>query len=373
MTESRKTLLYRIIRTSTEFLLAKKKHFLDRFSTKPTKIKLVAIAKNEAAYLPEWIFHHLYFGFDHIEIHVNRTSDNTISILSEVAKLPNVSLKNADAFFASYNGNPQSGLYKQVLRETKGSEFTHVCFLDIDEFWTPLDLSSTIHDCVKSMGRFDVVSFEWLNKVEPDNNFGPALSKEINYQRALQVKSLIDVTCPVIRANPHTLVNPYFRYKNGNGENLKHENVSFSRIPNSDLDKPVKSFFIVHRYFRSEFEYIAILGRGRPNFPEQGGAKIKSNRKGYADLKSIETLKFNEQTLTTYRRFMDEQYRMYIEPEEYEIACDYVKEGYARVLNIVRNSEITEKATIVKAFSNVKDTEALNAYQYFLDKNQNTQ
>lgn len=44
------------------------------------KIKLVAIAKDEAAYLPEWIFHHLYFGFDQIDIYVNNTSDNTFAL-----------------------------------------------------------------------------------------------------------------------------------------------------------------------------------------------------------------------------------------------------------------------------------------------------
>lgn len=44
------------------------------------KVKLVAIAKDEAAYLPDWIFHHLYFGFDSIDIYVNNTTDNTYDL-----------------------------------------------------------------------------------------------------------------------------------------------------------------------------------------------------------------------------------------------------------------------------------------------------
>jgi hypothetical protein len=360
--------MFKRLRETLELTLSKKKHLFDLLPTKPTKVKLAAIAKNESAYLPEWIFHHLFFGFDQIDIHINRTSDNTNNILKKVGELPNVALKNADAFFSTYKGNPQTGLYKKILKESKGSEFTHVCFLDIDEFWTPKDLSSTIHDCIKSVGKFDVMSFEWMNKVEPGNEFGPALSQQINVQRAQQIKSIIDVTCPVLRANPHTLVNPHFVYKASDGERLKHENNSFSKVSLSELDKPIKPFFIIHRYFRSEFEYVAMLGRGRPNFPEQGINGIKSNRKGYANSKDIEVVKFDEKSLSKYFEFMQKHFNSYIDPKESEIARNYVKESYNRTLNIIKNSEKKDEATIVKAFKNVNDPRALTAYNYFIEK-----
>jgi hypothetical protein len=35
---------------------------------KPYKVKLVAVAKDEAVGLPRWIFHHLFFGIDSIDI-----------------------------------------------------------------------------------------------------------------------------------------------------------------------------------------------------------------------------------------------------------------------------------------------------------------
>ena len=368
MNEIIKKEFYKGLRVTKEFLLAKKKHFSDFKFNKPVKIKLVAIAKNEAAYLPEWIFHHLYFGFDQIDVHVNRTTDNTLKVLNKVAQLPNVSLKNADEFFSSYIGNPQSGLYKKVLKETKRSEFTHVCFLDIDEFWTPMDLKSTIHDCVKNSGKFDVISFEWINKVEPDNIFGPALSKKITYQRAPQVKSIIDVRCPIIRANPHNLVNPNLIYKNGNGEKMVYENTSFSQVPRAELQKPIKPYFILHRFYRSEFEYIAILGRGRPNFPEQGISKIKSNRSGYAEFAKGKDIELDPIALTQYREFMNNHFEKYVELEEFEAALEYIRKAYSRVLSIVRNSEKTEMVTIKKAFANVNDAVALNAYNHFLNK-----
>ena len=43
-------------------------------------IKLVAIAKNEAPYIPLWAFHHFRIGIDLIEIHINNTDDNSIRI-----------------------------------------------------------------------------------------------------------------------------------------------------------------------------------------------------------------------------------------------------------------------------------------------------
>ena len=40
-------------------------------------LKLVAIAKDEAPYLAEWIFHHLYLGIHEIEIYLNGITDKT--------------------------------------------------------------------------------------------------------------------------------------------------------------------------------------------------------------------------------------------------------------------------------------------------------
>jgi cellulose synthase/poly-beta-1,6-N-acetylglucosamine synthase-like glycosyltransferase len=49
-----------------------------------SKVLLAAIAKDEAAYLPEWIYYHLSIGIDEIVIYVNSTTDNTIQILDKL-------------------------------------------------------------------------------------------------------------------------------------------------------------------------------------------------------------------------------------------------------------------------------------------------
>ena len=63
------------------------------------RVKLVAIAKDEAAYIPDWIFHHLHFGFDAIDIYVNNTSDNTQEIANKFTVNKQVSFIEGDAFF----------------------------------------------------------------------------------------------------------------------------------------------------------------------------------------------------------------------------------------------------------------------------------
>lgn len=79
------------------------------------KIKLIAIAKDEAAYLPDWIFHHLYFGFDSIDIYVNNTTDNTNDLKLFLEKEHRVSFIDGDSFFDPSVAKPQESVYKHAL------------------------------------------------------------------------------------------------------------------------------------------------------------------------------------------------------------------------------------------------------------------
>ena len=50
------------------------------------RVKLCAIAKNEGAYIADWVFHHLHFGFDAIEIWVNGTVYPSLRILKRISE-----------------------------------------------------------------------------------------------------------------------------------------------------------------------------------------------------------------------------------------------------------------------------------------------
>ena len=360
-----KKLIKDSLRTGIEFAAAKRKHYFDRFNNKTPKIKLVAIAKNEAAYLPEWIAHHLYFGFDHIEININRTSDNSLPILSKFSELPQVTIRDADAFFNSYKGNPQVGLYREAIVKARKEGFSHICFLDIDEFWVSKDLNSTIHDCLNSISRCDVISFEWANKYEPENQFGPAISQQVQVQRRPQVKSIIDTRSPYYRLNPHNIVNPFLEYRNASGEVFKHINDAFSCAPDIELKQPFKPYFIIHRYYRSEVEYIATLGRGRPKFPDEGNIKIKGNRKGYSDKDDAITINFDADNFYKYQQHMQNVLKELLEETEVRKAQNFVRETYEKVLIIVENSDKKDEALLTRSFKNIKDDKAVASLKKF--------
>ena len=158
------------------------------------KIKLVAIAKDEAAYLPEWIFHHLYFGFHEIEILITRTTDNTKDLLSKIIdKFPQVSFRKVDwidttppSHFIQYIAYAES-----YNRASNDNSLSHLCFLDIDELWVPSDFKSSISDIVKQALPFDTLSFHWLN----------VLNEE--WQPIYTVKHIIETFIPQLLTYPN--------------------------------------------------------------------------------------------------------------------------------------------------------------------------
>jgi len=362
-----KTQLHQTLRALTEWSTAKAKH-LSEHSGKPPKdirVKLIAVAKDEAAYIAEWIAHHLYFGFDEIEIHINRTTDNTREIVKCFERQGNIKLVEADPFFDSYPGNPQVGTYKKAFASAAKEGFSHLCFLDIDEYWVPTNLTDTIKDAIANLAPADVISFEWFNKFEPDNVFGPALESSVFAIRATQVKSVVDAKAPSFRVNPHSIVNPYLRYKLADGRTFEQCSEGFSRVKPEELTKAVKPYFILHRYYRSEKEYIALLGKGRPNFPQQGVSQVKSNRKGYADRSKVTEVRFNKEAYNSYRTKIEKTISQYVDTSLLSLAQKSVTQRYARVLEIIEKSEASQAGVLNKVLLNVTDKEALNAYQKF--------
>ncbi|MEI8640734.1 glycosyltransferase family 2 protein [Pseudoalteromonas sp. Hal099] len=213
------------------------------------KIKLVAIAKDEAAYLPEWIFHHLYFGFDAIDIYVNNTTDNTHELSLYLAPLESVSFIDGDSYFLSGLKTPQQNVYSSAFTKAKEQGFSHIMFLDIDEFWTPLDMSTSIKDCLNLL-RADVISFEWLNKFE-DNKFSPALESEISGEHHRLVKTLMSLNLNSEKLDIHNIE------VEGAINVLADGTKPIFSDGNQQLSKvgEIKPYLIIHRMYRSSLEY----------------------------------------------------------------------------------------------------------------------
>jgi len=276
--------------------------------TKQPKIKLAAIAKNEAAYIPEWVFHHFYFGFDSIEIWINNTTDNSFEILDLLKENYGSRLEylNADDFFKECSENNkhfQVLAYQKIFKSAKENGFDYILFLDLDEFWTPEDFTSNIHKLVKGFERHNPssISFQWFLDY-PDIN-RPAFNRPFEEQNFLQknrhVKSLLNLkhTPSFIRIHNTVYENGnYFlankeKFQETDSKDQHHKaKISLQYFKNNNLN--IEPYFIVHKIYRSQLEYISSLSRARrhtDNVPKL----IKDNRSGYLnDVESFGPISF---------------------------------------------------------------------------------
>lgn len=126
---------------------------------KTDKVLLCAIAKNEAAYLVEWIAYHKFIvGFDEVLIYENDSTDNSKLILEKLDKLGICQYKA----WPRYQGIvPQRSAYNDAI-QTHSQSYKWVCFLDLDEFLV-LKSFNTIQDCIKSFSdKADSIVINWL-------------------------------------------------------------------------------------------------------------------------------------------------------------------------------------------------------------------
>ncbi|MAZ66508.1 MAG: hypothetical protein CMF25_05310 [Kangiellaceae bacterium] len=257
-----------------------------------TKVKIVAIAKDEAAYFADWVFHHLYFGFDAIDIYLNRTSDNSKDVLEKITTHhPNVNFQYADWLDTCPDAVGkflQYCVYAKAFAEEKAkSEYTHILFIDIDEMWTPQDFKSSIHDCLAKQPKHSSISFQWANLLGEEQQFA-SIPHSLRIIKSSTVKSIVSLSTDVEKIQLHL---PEFVRNNNfqgcflsDGSPFEHAAKNYQQLARGNQIE-LKPYFILHRMYRSEIEYISLLYRGRPsdNIP------LKFNRGGY--LRSARTMR----------------------------------------------------------------------------------
>ncbi|MGK8286365.1 glycosyltransferase family 2 protein [Pseudomonas putida] len=269
-------------------------------------VKLAAIAKDEAAYIPQWIHHHAAFGFKEIEIWLNNTTDNSVELLKEIqSKHPEISIKFkiADEFLVrclAENLQFQQGAYSEIYKSTLETlEFSHILFLDLDEFWTPQDFTTTIAEFISSSPDADAISFQWLIDT-PDVNrhiFSPPFSYINKLQKNRHVKTLVKLTDKMAELSVHNHIIKDGVYVLADGTSFpgtNPETINKSLVPVSYQKvnglKPDKAF-VLHQINRTPVEYLSSLLRGRGH--KNDHSVFKANRIGYIlDNQSAPTVDF---------------------------------------------------------------------------------
>lgn len=313
-------------------------------------VKLAAIAKNEAAYIPQWIYHHIFFGFSEIEIWLNDTTDNSIGILEKIIEInkEKISYKIADDFLASCkknNKNFQIEAYTEIYNKTKTSNCSHIMFLDLDEFWTPKNLKTSIADFIVKSPDFDAASFEWLIDT-PDINraeFQSPFQIENTLQKNRHVKTLLKITNKVrkIKIHNHIIEDGLYILADGSPFlEIDKDQYDRAKIPstlhNSTREK-TEEYFIYHQINRSRVEYLSSLLRGNRQVNVNDDNILKANRIGYIEGSHTVKLTLEENALNHYKTSTKEKYSPEIE-NELKKSQEFVKERFLEATDLLRKN-----------------------------------
>ncbi len=343
-----------------------KKGNLQKRDTK--SVKLIAIAKNEAPYLPEWLFHHLYFGFDQIVVYINNSTDNSWELPEALKSDKRIIFKNGDPIFKETEGPPQLEIYKEELKPAAKEGFSHAMFLDIDEFYTPLNFKTTIQQMLMQIDA-DVCCFEWANKVNETSLFSPPFDVNNHCIKATQVKSVVRSGINAKRMNPHNIFLRGIKYKlTDNSEFIVDDPNMFSKVSKEEQNKPLKDFFILHRITRHQTEYIAALDRGRPLPKSRVTSAFKTNRTGILGERLAVSFTLPGIELEKYEALKGDFMRKYQLEAIVDKGREFVIERYHEVIEKIRSAPLEEEHALRKILKNVSDREVLIAYEEFKQK-----
>lgn len=331
------------------------------------KVKIVAIAKDEAAYFSEWVHHHLFVGVDAIDVYVNRTTDNSVEVLDKISKAyPQVSVKNADWIdmcSASVRSAMQYITYAKAFTEEKErGEFTHLLFIDIDEFWISKDFNKKISDCINELGRDNPIAFEWLNESPTIAPF-QTLPQTLSGVQSVLVKALVPLSAEIKRIDIHlptfNKATPDILLADGSIVSRKE---GMKQAVQTDIEQ-IKDYFILHRSIRSHFEYVSLLLKGNP----EDDYPFKQNRKG---------IKIFEQEMTQNIAINHEAYDVYQQSYaiflseclfEYEIdkARDFVIKRYSDSIIALKNNIDDDYNILRVIFLGVELDEVRNIFKAY--------
>lgn len=277
-------------------------------------LAVVAIVKDEAPYLKEWIDYHLAAGVDHFIIYDNESSDNTREVL-----MPYIKMHIVD-YFAVPGPLAQMPSYNDAVRRFK-FVCRYMAFIDLDEFIFPKtgqSIVEVVDEVLANEPKAAGLAINWqvfgsndLENAEldkgvlerftrraPSDWFEPAEDDKLPVGN-IHVKTI---------ANPRYIryiVNPHYAYYfggkfavNSNGERVTHWG-----------NEPVLADKIVvnHYFTKSREEFRKKLERGRTGVDAQEFADETVNWEIFD--KNNRNDEFDDGILT-YRKQRTENFKM---------------------------------------------------------------
>lgn len=326
------------------------------------RIKISAIAKDEAAYIPDWVHHHLFFGFDHIEIIINRTTDNSNEVLKKITST------NKNVSFLSFDWldlcpdivqrQIQYVAYADAYNRAINEGFTHLLLIDIDEYWTPIDFSTSIKDFINNYPQESSFSFNWLCELGIEEEFS-CLQKNFKFFSNDHVKTLINLSANVEKIKIHApIFSTQSKHLMADGAEFipRDNNAQFHKYP----IEHVYPAFVIHRMYRSEIEYISSLLRGNPNSRENIGDLFKDNRHGFkTNSAKLDVIEFPSEAFLSYTKSFSSFIYDYALTDLLKVAQAFVTERANQCIASAKNLVVIDKNLAKKIFSGCKNHQVL--------------
>lgn len=220
-------------------------------------ISIVAIVKNEALYIREWIEYHLLIGIEHFYIYDNDSNDNLRLLLDSYIS------RGIVTYISCPGKTMQMPAYNDAL--TRFGQYNHwIAFIDADEFIT-LKCSNSISEFISTYDDYDELGINWcmfdcnnhMNKPQHGfviQNYTRCFEND-NHPLNRHLKCIVKPTSVKVCLTPH-----YMRLKkHSKAINEKYETLVTPFPPKASLDK----IQINHYFSKSREEYIEKISRGR--------------------------------------------------------------------------------------------------------------
>ena len=202
------------------------------------ELSVVAIIKDEAHYLKEWLDYHLAAGVDHFFLYDNGSTDETREILK-----PYIEAQQVDAFYVP-GEVMQMPVYNDAVRKYKFAT-RYMAFLDCDEFIfpkTPQSIVEIVDEAFSKDERIAGLAINWQifgsNDLETADYSKGVLERFTRRAPSDWFEPATKTSLPVGNIHVKTIANPrYIRYivnphyayyfsgkfaVNSNGEQVKY-------------------------------------------------------------------------------------------------------------------------------------------------------
>lgn len=261
----------------------------------PAGIAMVAIVKDEAPYLAEWLEFHFMLGVRHIYIYDNGGTDDTPLILAPYIRAGIVTVVPWRNF--SKTLGPQPLAYNHALANF-GPSFAWMALIDVDEFLFPAE-GASLDDTMRKLAHLPGVSLPWIcfgpsgHRTKPDGLVIENYTERALFPHVAEQYTLLKHKAIV---NPREITAggwPHHFHSRAHGPGLINDRgVAFPTYKARVLANATADHLRLNHYFtRSHDEMEKKLAKGRVS--RSGGVNMKALERRFAQY-SLHTEKDTE-------------------------------------------------------------------------------